>query len=247
MATRTRTISLQKAPPGVKEYRLKVVFVGSPGVGKTSLIKRYVNNFFSHAYKATVGADFALKVIDVDAKTRVHLQIWDIAGQERFGTMTKVYYRNATAAVIVYDMTELKTFDTVDNWRKDIKEKLDDHSGDRIPILVLGNKVDAASKESEATSNVVPNATAEAYVEAQLKAGMNFIGFRTVSAKDNVNVQEAMALLVQQILAFVRAQEHPDSSDEEAKVVKLDDAKSSGDEGGCCFGASHQNKFSGTD
>jgi len=243
----SRSTSLQKAPPGVKEYRLKVVFVGSPGVGKTSLIKRYVNNFFSNAYKATVGADFALKVIDVDAKTRVHLQIWDIAGQERFGTMTKVYYRNATAAVIVYDMTEPKTFDTVDNWRKDLQEKLDDHAGERIPILLLGNKVDAV-KEGEAADNVLPNATAEAYVEEK-KSGTNFIGFRTVSAKDNVNVQEAMAVLVGQILAYVRAQEHPDSSDEEAKIVKLDDGKGNGDhsEGGCCFGASHQNKFGGSD
>jgi len=237
--------SQPKPPPGVKEYRVKLVVVGSPGVGKTSLIKRYVNNAFSNAYKATVGADFAQKVIDID-KTRIHLQIWDIAGQERFGTMTKVYYRNATAAMIVYDILEKKTFESVENWRKDIKEKLDDEAGDRIPILLVGNKTDALNRELEAGGSAVPHSEAEEYVAAQLKAGMNFIGFQAVSARENAHVVEAFAAIVQAILAYVKAQEQTESSDEEPKTIKLGDEKEKeADDTGCaCFGGqSHQAKF----
>lgn len=74
---------------------------GELGTGKTSFIKRYVHQFFSQNYRATIGVDFALKVLNWDQSTIIRLQLWDIAGQERFGNMTRVYYKEAVGAFIV--------------------------------------------------------------------------------------------------------------------------------------------------
>jgi small GTP-binding protein len=92
-------------------------------LGKTSTIKRYVEDVFSNRYKATIGVDFALKMVEVDEKTLVRLQLWDIAGQERFGSMTRVYYRDADAAVVMFDLTAQRTFDAVAKWKVKTKKK----------------------------------------------------------------------------------------------------------------------------
>lgn len=88
--------------------------------GKTSIIKRFVHNIFSMHYKSTIGVDFALKVINWDPSTVVRLQLWDIAGQERFGNMTRVYYREAVGAFVVFDVTRVATFEAVQKWKNDI-------------------------------------------------------------------------------------------------------------------------------
>lgn len=82
-------------------HRISLTHAGELGTGKTSFIKRYVHQFFSTNYRATIGVDFALKVLQWDTSTTIRLQLWDIAGQERFGNMTRVYYKEAVGAFIV--------------------------------------------------------------------------------------------------------------------------------------------------
>eukprot|EP01126_Amoeba_proteus_P053260 TRINITY_DN6484_c0_g2_i2.p2 TRINITY_DN6484_c0_g2~~TRINITY_DN6484_c0_g2_i2.p2 ORF type:complete len:107 (-),score=26.87 TRINITY_DN6484_c0_g2_i2:464-784(-) len=84
-----------------KDYRIKIVVIGPVHTGKTSIIRRFVNDSFTNNYKGTVGVDFALKIIDVDPYTRVHLQLWDVAGQDRFQAMTNIYYNNAAGTIFV--------------------------------------------------------------------------------------------------------------------------------------------------
>ena len=87
-----------------QDYAFKVLVVGDPRVGKTSIINRYVHGSFNMHYKLTLGVDFALKVLHRPSSV-VRLQLRDIAGQEKAGTMTRVYYRDATAAVVVFDVS----------------------------------------------------------------------------------------------------------------------------------------------
>ncbi|KAA0202538.1 hypothetical protein HAZT_HAZT006786, partial [Hyalella azteca] len=122
------------------EHLFKILVIGELGTGKTSIIKRYVHQFFSQHYRATIGVDFALKVVSWDANTVIRLQLWDIAGQERFGNMTRVYYKEAVGAFIVFDVTRAQTFDCVSKWKNDLDTKVTLPNGSPIPTVLLANK-----------------------------------------------------------------------------------------------------------
>ncbi|KAK7840381.1 ras-related protein rab7 [Quercus suber] len=107
---------------------LKVIVLGDSGVGKTSLMNQYPFNFqlidlyvhkkFSQQYKATIGADFVTKELQIDDRL-VTLQIWDTAGQERFQSLGVAFYRGADCCVLAYDVNVMKSFDTLDNWHEE--------------------------------------------------------------------------------------------------------------------------------
>jgi len=176
---------------GVTEYLYKVLVVGDIGTGKTSIIKRFVHNIFSQHYKSTIGVDFALKVINWDANTIVRLQLWDIAGQERFGNMTRVYYKEAVGAMVVFDVTRAGTFDAVQKWKNDIDCKVTLPPDDRpIPVVLLANKIDLQKEGFHKTPQQM-----DKYCEEN-----GFIGWFETSAKDNVHIDKAAKFLVSKIL-----------------------------------------------
>eukprot|EP01120_Amphizonella_sp_Union-15-10_P008527 TRINITY_DN307_c0_g1_i2.p1 TRINITY_DN307_c0_g1~~TRINITY_DN307_c0_g1_i2.p1 ORF type:complete len:161 (-),score=19.01 TRINITY_DN307_c0_g1_i2:25-507(-) len=122
-----------------KEIFAKILTVGDIATGKTSLIARYAYDTFSQRYRATIGADFVWKPLTVNGQ-KVRLQLWDIAGQERFGHMTRVYYKDAVGAMIVYDVTRPNTFDAVVKWKEDIDKKVFfPGTKDPIPVILLCN------------------------------------------------------------------------------------------------------------
>ncbi|XP_032882007.1 ras-related protein Rab-32 isoform X2 [Amblyraja radiata] len=124
------------------EHLFKVLVIGDLGVGKTSLIKRYVHQLFSQNYRATIGVDFALKVLHWDSSILIRLQLWDIAGQERFGNMTRIYYKEAVGAIIVFDISRRSTFDAVLKWKSDMDKNVKLPDGKPIPAVLLANKCD---------------------------------------------------------------------------------------------------------
>lgn len=105
-------------------------------------MRRFVHNTFTSHYKSTIGVDFALKVIQHESDMIVSLQLWDIAGQERFGNMTRAYYKGAVGAFVVYDVSRPITFQNVTRWKNDIDNKVRlQRTGNSIPVILLANKV----------------------------------------------------------------------------------------------------------
>lgn len=112
------------------------------GTGKTSILRRFVHNTFTSHYKSTIGVDFALKIIQNEPDMMISLQLWDIAGQERFGNITRVYYKGAVGAFVVYDVSRATTFENVLRWKNDIDTKVQlPKDGGNIPVVLLANKV----------------------------------------------------------------------------------------------------------
>ncbi|XP_036146160.1 ras-related protein Rab-32 isoform X4 [Monomorium pharaonis] len=173
-----------------REHLYKILVIGELGTGKTSIIKRYVHQFFSQHYRATIGVDFALKVLNWDPHTIIRLQLWDIAGQERFGNMTRVYYKEAVGAFIVFDVTRSATLDAVVKWKQDLDSKVQLPDGSPIPCVLLANKCDQ-QKEGLVNS---PGKMDEYCKEK------NFAGWFETSAKENINIEEAARFLVSKIL-----------------------------------------------
>lgn len=97
------------------DYSFKFILVGDTGVGKTSLIGRFVENIFDTNHEFTVGVEYATKNIVINGKT-IKIQIWDTAGQEEFKAITRSYYRSSAAALVVFDLTRPETFRNASRW-----------------------------------------------------------------------------------------------------------------------------------
>jgi len=124
-----------------KKKIFKILILGDSGVGKTSLMNQYVKQKFTQQYRATVGADFMSKDVVVDDK-QVSLQIWDTAGQDRFQTLGAAFYRGTDCCVLVYDITDQKTFDDLEEWRKEFINQGNPSDPENFPFIIVGNKLD---------------------------------------------------------------------------------------------------------
>nr|CAH7742055.1 unnamed protein product [Callosobruchus chinensis] len=176
-----------------KDHLYKILVIGDLGTGKTSIIKRYVHRFFTQHYRATIGVDFALKVLNWDDSTLIRLQLWDIAGQERYGNMTRVYYKEAVGAFIVFDVTRRTTFESVLNWKSDLDSKVQLPDGSPIPCVLLANKCDQPGE------GIVNNPSKmDEYCQDN-----GFSAWFKTSARDNINIDEAARGLVEKVSKFI--------------------------------------------
>lgn len=143
----------------------KIVVLGSQGVGKTSLVHRYVNSTFRpHGDPpSTIGASFLTKrVLDTDTDTVVRLQIWDTAGQERFRSISRLYYRGANACILCYSITDEESFREMGRWLTDLRKEL----GESVILHVVGTKADLVAQEPN--KREVPFERCIAYVAENL-------------------------------------------------------------------------------
>ncbi|KAJ2746752.1 AdoMet-dependent rRNA methyltransferase spb1 [Coemansia sp. BCRC 34301] len=164
------------------DYLMKLLLIGDSGVGKSCVLLRFSDDSFTPSFITTIGIDFKIRTIELDGK-RIKLQIWDTAGQERFRTITTAYYRGAMGILLVYDVTDERSFNNIENWYKNVEH----YASEGVNKILIGNKCDiegsrAVSKES-----------------GQKLADELGIKFLETSAKSNTNVDEAFITLARDI------------------------------------------------
>ncbi|KAJ8790852.1 hypothetical protein J1605_020946 [Eschrichtius robustus] len=195
-ASKARAAAPEEGSVSTPDRLFKIVFVGNSSVGKTSFLSRFCDGSFSPGSAATVGIDYRVRTVSVDG-SRVALQLWDTAGQERYRCITRQFFRKADGVVVMYDLTARQSFVAVRPWLSSVEtvnriwtqpsgsyvprsRPPEEAVGDRIPVLLLGNKVDN-EKERE-----VPRGLGE-----QLAKKHNLI-FYECSAYSGHNTQESV-------------------------------------------------------
>ena len=127
-----------------KPNEYKVVIIGNSGVGKTHILSRYLYDVFDKDEKSTVSATYSKKKVKTKKNKEITLQLWDTAGQEVYKGLTKLFYKNATGIIIVYDVTNRNSFEEIKNfWYNEVKL----NAPDNVKIVIVGNKCDLYLKE----------------------------------------------------------------------------------------------------
>ena len=181
----------------------KLVFIGDPGVGKTCIISRFLKGTFDADQITTVGASYATKTIKIsETNESLTLDIWDTAGQEKYRSLTRIFFQGAKLAILVYDITRKESFENLKNvWLKELK----DHADKNVVLGVAGNKSDLYEKEE------VPEQEAREFAKS--------IGaiFCLTSAQSNSGIEELFEEMGKKFL-------DPNSTINESENQNLDQA-----------------------
>ena len=167
----------------LKKSSLKIIIVGEPGVGKTSLVKKFVSGQFAKDYRSSIGTNIFIKKINLKSIGKSTIQLWDIAGQERWINMRRSYYVGAKGVLIVGDLTRKNTFVQIEQfWVPDVKQYCES-----APIVLLANKNDLDKKISgkEITT---------------LGEKINALSIIYTSAKTGENVEKAFNIISEQVI-----------------------------------------------
>ncbi|KAL5246505.1 hypothetical protein ACHWQZ_G018655 [Mnemiopsis leidyi] len=188
----------------------KILIIGDSGIGKSSLMMRFVDGMFDPEISATIGVDFKVKTLNVEGNN-VKLAIWDTAGQEKFRTLTPSYYRGAHGVILVYDTSVRQTFANLDTWRQEIDTYITKQNAVR---MLVGNKIDK-------TRDVQRE-------EGERYARTHKMLFIESSAKTEEGVQDAFEELVTKIV------QTPELWDASYQSDRVDLNRGGGAAGGAC-------------
>ena len=172
--------------------KFKLVFLGDIYVGKTSIINQFMYENFDNSYQATIGIDFLSKTLNIGDKS-MRLQLWDTAGQERFRSLIPNYIRDSSAAIIVFDVTNKQTFDSIQRWVDDVRNE----RGDSVLIAIVANKIDKAGERSVSKE------------EGEAKAAQLRAVYKETSAKTGENVKDLFLSIANNFGSSAPASEAP--------------------------------------
>jgi small GTP-binding protein len=199
------------------DFKLKIVVVGDSGVGKTNLIRRFIQDDFQSNSKATVGVEFFSKSFKINDNV-FKIEIWDTAGQERYKSITAAYYKGAKGGLVVYDVTSKTSFDNVDNWVSEIKEK----ASTDMKTMMIGNKIDLKDERTVSTE------------EAMEKAKLLELPLMEASALDSTNVKQAFYDLLKEMYKEVKKTiDVVEQAEKQNEGVQLDTNQPQ-EKKGCC-------------
>jgi small GTP-binding protein len=158
---------------GFAEYTFKVIIIGPAAVGKSSLIRRFVDNAFSTDYQFTLGVNFMSKSVEYETTKYARLSIWDIGGQDRFQTMRRNFYEGTQGALLVFDLTREQTFYRMQDWLSDLYQTIKKD----VPKIIIGNKKDIISElgyviDRESVGKFINNINTN-LIETSAKTGEN--------------------------------------------------------------------------
>merc|ERR1712007_65636 len=162
------------------DYMFKLILIGNSSSGKTWLLLRFADDIFSDCHISTIGVDYRIVPVQIDEKAVVKCHIWDTAGEERFRTITQAYYRGANGVVIVFDVTDRVSFDSVPRWR----EAVATNASKDLPYCIVGAKEDLRCQREVTEAEAV-----------ELAADLGAEYFE-VSAKSNTNVAQPFYHLI---------------------------------------------------
>jgi small GTP-binding protein len=194
------------------DEKCQLLVIGDSTVGKTSILQRYVDSKFSQSHLATVGIDYFTKDITINNKI-IRVKVWDTAGQERYKSLTNAFFRNAQGIMLVFDVSNMDSFDNLKFWIENIKQNIGESDG--IKKIVIGNKSDLQREVKRE--------------EAEQFAKNNDIEYFETSAKLNTGINEAVQYLVGKVLVDKLPPEYRDSM---RLTTKLN-SKSEKQGGGC--------------
>lgn len=203
---------MSSRPENPFDMQIKLLMIGDSGVGKTCLLLRYANDSFSPTFITTIGIDFKIKNIELDNK-KVKLQIWDTAGQERFRTITTSYFRGAQGILLVYDVTDRSSFQSIRNWVGQIQQHADVH----VNKILIGNKCDVSDDRAVSTE------------EGQALADEYGVQFFETSAKNNINVENGFIKVAREVKDRLVEEGGPNKRDHIHLNTKTQQIKK-----GCC-------------
>jgi small GTP-binding protein len=169
------------------DYVFKIILLGDPRVGKTSLLLRYIKNKFLDSYKTTIGVDFLSKQIKF-GKDNVKITLWDVAGQGRFASFRNFYYQGSNYVIFVFDITNKESLLNLPSWIEDYKKQMK-----YVKFCVIGNKSDLEDQrvvEAEEYSKIFPKYEGE----------MSF--FMETSAKTGDNVNKAFEIIITELIEY---------------------------------------------
>ena len=178
-----------KTNPSEYQYIFKLILIGNSGVGKSSILQRYMNKTFQESYKCTIGVDFLMKSLEIDGKI-VKLQLWDTAGQEKYKSMVSSYYRGAHVALVIFDLTNHSSFDSLSLWIENYYK----NGPEQKNIILIGNKKDLVELRQITQEEI------DTFSETN-----NMIYFET-SAKDGDNIDYVFTYAAEKLLEFYSSQ-----------------------------------------
>ena len=188
------------------DKKCNLLIIGDATVGKTCILRRFAQDKFTSNYISTVGIDFFTKDVILDDK-KIHIKIWDTAGQERYRSLTQGFFRKAEGIIIVYDITNEKSFNNLKFWIESIENNINSQSP-KIPAIIVGNKIDILERK-------VDKVSAENFAKDK-----NYKYFE-VSAKSGINIDESIKYLIKNVLEEQNENEEKNGKKKEVKNIEI--------------------------